>query len=479
MIFMSSKNIFEVLQKIAENPESNEKFLNILKENGFTGTLEEAENQINQQTQVVLNNLTTEDLQNIAGGKSLMNDKLKKALAVGGASLMAAGTVMPSGSAQGIDQAKKTLKKYTNTGVDYVTNNPVHTALTAIFGLTAATLFAKSVFGGRPDVHLPFKNNNEMWAYLAKKDLTKNKDVAMFIHLCVSKMCRITLVKDSNPQKLQVNGVPADLLKDALWGDASNPSYTVDDFLLKLVVLMDAKTATYIENKTQALTAEGAEVLNNLQEFLLSVVSYAIAAETEGDNSTNEDNEQKFDEEEKVDENTDKMTMLKQFADNLVEYANNQLDEVNNIEVKKDDNNTDRHKFVTDLTDNNGKKFNDSIAGFANFEDLKAAEILSAEVIGRVQTVIATALDEVAQMTKKAESVDENKNKVKEAIEKMFEDIRKSLEKKGKKSVVKKDNDMPVENKSKTPVTLLKTTRKFQAGDKVTSKPASNEKQDN
>ncbi|MBQ3093317.1 MAG: hypothetical protein IJC57_03575, partial [Clostridia bacterium] len=81
---MSSKNIFEVLQNIAENPESNEKFLNILKENGFTGTLEEAENQINQQTQVVLNNLTTEDLQNIAGGKSLMNDKLKKALAVGG-----------------------------------------------------------------------------------------------------------------------------------------------------------------------------------------------------------------------------------------------------------------------------------------------------------------------------------------------------------------------------------------------------------
>ena len=468
---MSSKNIFEVLQKIAENPESNEKFLNILKENGFTGTLEEAENQINQQTQVVLNNLTTEDLQNIAGGKSLMNDKLKKALAVGGASLMAAGTGMPSSLAGN----KNNTKKFANKAVTYVKDNPVHTGVTGTFALATVALLVKSIFGDRPVV----------WYDLSEKDLSTGQVVCGLINQCALKICEITVCEKDGKQFLKIK-LKDDLLKDELWNDENTLEYTVDGFLLKLAVLMDGGLGTYVNNG-QTLTPDGAKVLNESKDFILSAVSYAAIA---GETNENDDEEQSSsqassssssdemkeevvvdeDIKKKKDADANKMTMLNGFVDNLVQYANTKLDEVNNIAVSSDDNNAARRKFVTDLTDQNAEQLNTEIAAIENLTELKQDGTLTDDIINEVRTVIVTELDKVAKLAQKPENVDENKNTVKNAIDKMFEGIRKALEEKVQPLVVEKDENVPVENESKKqPVIRLRTRRKFKSGDPVNS----------
>ena len=154
---MSRKNIFEVLQSIAEDSEFNERFLAILREYGYEGTLEEAEEKLKQQTQVVLNNLTTEDLQNVAGGRFLMNGKLKKVLAVGGASLMAGGVVLPHGSALTEQSAiaKKTEKNFVPER-DYAGENLVHKTINFGLGLATMLIMADKFLGGKSGSNLPF-----------------------------------------------------------------------------------------------------------------------------------------------------------------------------------------------------------------------------------------------------------------------------------------------------------------------------------
>lgn len=260
---MSSKNIFEVLQNIAENPESNEKFLNILKENGFTGTLEEAENQINQQTQVVLNNLTTEDLQNIAGGKSLMNDKLKKALAVGGASLMAAGTVVPSSLAAN----KNDAKKFADSALTYVKKHPVHTGVTSIFGLTTVALLAHTIFGGKSVTNHTSTTINSL-ASLRQIDLTNHNDVIKFVEQLHGGDCEFNVKEDEGEITIQFTATNENVLKNDLFKDkGSEPELNIKDLTLTLLKKMDDED-TYIDS-SEMLTEKGIEPATTLCNWIV------------------------------------------------------------------------------------------------------------------------------------------------------------------------------------------------------------------
>lgn len=255
---MSSENIFEVLQNVAENTESSEKFLNILKENGFTGTLEEAENQINQQTQVVLDNLTTEDLQNIAGGKSLMNDKLKKALAVGGASLMAAGTVMPSSLAK----TNNNTKKFADGTIDYIKKNPVHTAATGTLAVATILLSAKSIFGGKTVSGLPFTNPHR--AFLWDKDLSENRAVIHFIEQLSGENCDFDIEgKTIEDRKIKFSKTEENVLKEKLINSEVPIPLSVVELLWILIQEMNKGNNKYIDSNNE-LTVEGAQVLNIL-----------------------------------------------------------------------------------------------------------------------------------------------------------------------------------------------------------------------
>lgn len=261
---MSSKNIFEVLQNIAENTESNEKFLNILKENGFTGTLEEAENQINQQAQVVLNNLTTEDLQNIAGGKSLMNDKLKKALAVGGASLMAAGTVVPSSLAAN----KNDAKKFADSALNYVKKNPVHTGVTTILGLTTAALLVKSIFGGKSVTNLTH-NEIDSLSYLRQIDLSNDNDVLKFVTQLDDAACKFNVEEADGVIKIQFTATKENVLKTDLYNEqGSEPKLTIKDLTLTLLEKLDDSNQTYIDQST-GLTEKGLLPAKTLCKYIV------------------------------------------------------------------------------------------------------------------------------------------------------------------------------------------------------------------
>ncbi len=131
----SNNNIFEVLQQVAENPSSSEKLFGILEENGYKGTLEDAGREIQQAEQVILKNLTSDDLKNIAGGKSLMNEKLKQIIAVGGASLMAGSAIVPAQAKTNPKQAQKE-----NKIIKHVKENPIHSVATGILAGTTVGL---------------------------------------------------------------------------------------------------------------------------------------------------------------------------------------------------------------------------------------------------------------------------------------------------------------------------------------------------
>lgn len=266
MIYMSRKNIFEVLQSIAEDSEFNERFLAILREYGYEGTLEEAEETLKKQTQVVLNNLTTEDLQNVAGGRFLMNGKLKKALAVGGASLMAGGVVLPHGKAANLGKA----------AYDYTKENPIHTGLTGALGLTTMLLIADKVLGGKSTSNLPFKD--ELYAFLEQMDLSEKKSACRFVKNLSEDETKIKLTEN----KQQENSVQLSIQELAGIKEEENEDeivktpeeYTGYTLLLALIKLMDKKN-TYV-NKEEYLTEQGALVLNHLAKYIIDKVNQAI-----------------------------------------------------------------------------------------------------------------------------------------------------------------------------------------------------------
>lgn len=261
---MSSKNIFEVLQNIAENTESNEKFLNILKENGFTGTLEEAENQINQQAQVVLNNLTTEDLQNIAGGKSLMNDKLKKAIAVGGASLMAAGTVMPSSLAAN----KNDTKKFADSALTYVKKHPIHTGVTSTFVLTTAALLAPTIFGGKT-VETHVTTNIEPITYLRKINLTDANEAIRFVVQLDEESSKFNVVKTKSEITIQITAMKNNVMQTELYGtEGAEKQLNIKDLTLTLLQKLDSEGHEYV-GTDGTLTVKGVEPAMRLCEYIV------------------------------------------------------------------------------------------------------------------------------------------------------------------------------------------------------------------
>ena len=142
MIFMASdNNIFEILQKVAENNSSSKKLTDILTENGYKGTLEDAGREIQKAEQVILENLTSDDLKNIAGGKILMNEKVKKAFATSTAALLAASAV-PSQAATEAN-SNKHIKK--NAVLDTIKSHPYHSATTASLGISTVGLLAVSL----------------------------------------------------------------------------------------------------------------------------------------------------------------------------------------------------------------------------------------------------------------------------------------------------------------------------------------------
>ena len=273
---MSSKNIFEVLQNIAENTESTEKFLNILKENGFTGTLEEAENQINQQTQVVLNNLTTEDLQNIAGGKSLMNDKLKKAIAVGGASLMAAGTVMPSSLA-----ANK-------SALTYVKKHPVHTGVTSTFVLTTAALLAHTIFNGTPKSSTGTRKTEsdgnhtqltmtKLLPFLKCTDQSADKTGSEFVeHLCTDGY-KFDVTNSSNRVEIKFTEDATNTLAKALYNTGTPKALTIDELTLEVLAAMDNGEKYY--GNSDGLKEDAVDFAKALRDLIAETL-VACAAKT-------------------------------------------------------------------------------------------------------------------------------------------------------------------------------------------------------
>lgn len=412
---MSSKNIFEVLQNIAENTESNEKFLNILKENGFTGTLEEAENQINQQTQVVLNNLTTEDLQNIAGGKSLMNDKLKKALAVGGASLMAAGTVVPSGSALNMAKVKDKFKEYTDKGLTYVGKHPIHTGTTAALAAIAGTLIIKNILHGRPSA--PLSSNEDMLTYLIEKDLSAGKQVLNFISLCATGNCTITVGTKGTETTLKFTGSEDVPLKDKLWNDDNSLEFTIDSLLEAFVSLMtDDGNETYVTGQN-TLTAAGANVLNTMSEPLRNLLNCVI--KNAKPSVEDEENEiQDADEtQNKVNEANNKLeaykankTKLETFIDALIAHVNGLLDKVNNMESED---RTDRNNEVKKFTEQNSTAFEDAWNAFTNAEDLKNAEILTDTIRDEIKQKFVTELTELATSGTQSQDITSLKEQLK------------------------------------------------------------------
>lgn len=454
---MFGKNIFEVLQNIAENPESSEKFLNILKENGFTGTLEEAENQINQQTQVVLDNLTTEDLQNIAGGKSLMNDKLKKALAVGGASLMAASPVMPSGSVQGMNKVKKTVTGHANKGVDYVKKHPIHTGTTLALAAIAGTLIIKNIFQGRPSATL--SSNVDLLTYLIKKDLSEGKKVLSFILLCATGKCTITVGNNDTEPTLQFTEVKDDLLKEKLWKDGNdNPEYTIDTLLEKFVSLMaEAENETYVTGQN-TLTAEGAKVLNTISEPLRNLLNCVI---NNAKPSVKDESEEEEDEDEKANENQQavreaegKLTAFKEnrtkldaFIQALTKYVDDLLNKVNEMDTED---RTERTNEVKKFTEESSDAFKQAWNGFTNVEDLKTADILTDPIFAEIKKVFVEELNKLANTGSKSQDLSDIKTQIEAAIDgqfKSFTDQEIQLEEQVKKA--KDDQEVAKGQKSK------------------------------
>lgn len=208
-----------------------------------------------------------------------MNDKLKKALAVGGASLIATSSFIPSGSAQGIDQAKKTLKKYANEGVNYVKNNSVHTTVTGALALTTLLLLAKSTFGGKTVSGLPFEN--EYQAFLWQRDLSDNKDVFKFIEQLADEGCKFELIEQNKEIKVKFTETKEGVLKLVLVDDEKAVEFTSEALMLALIGNMDNENK-YV-NKEGELTNEGALVLNSLTPYIVQQINDEYVKRTTAD----------------------------------------------------------------------------------------------------------------------------------------------------------------------------------------------------